>query len=126
MLTVRPPLTLPLTLPSMVPPSLQMLQMRSQFFFCSALPWESTTMPSSSSIFSRSTSTSSPSFNDPGSRNSYFGMTPSDLYPMSTNTSLERISIIFPFTTIPSVNSFTSEKSFSIGFAIRVILISCL
>ena len=73
MLTIRPPLTMALTLPAMVPPSLQMVRMRSQFFLNSAFSLERTTMPSLSSSFSIRTSISSPTLTVLMSSNSLRG-----------------------------------------------------
>ena len=76
-LTSRPPLTTALTLPAMVPPSLQMVRILSQFFLNSAFSFDRTTMPSLSSSFSIRTSISSLILTVLMSSNSLAGMTPS-------------------------------------------------
>src|SRR6516162_5601615 len=52
------------------------------------------------------------------SSNSDEGITPSDLYPMSTNTSRGRISRIRPLTMLPSLKS---RRDFAISSCISVI-----
>ncbi len=101
---MRPPLTLALTRPVATEPSGNLVRMLSQFFFCSALSNERMGLPLRSSSFSTSTSIVEPICRSPMSMNSFAGMTPSDLPPMSTTTSFWRTSVMVPGTIAPSLS----------------------
>ena len=107
--TIRPPFTTLLTLPFTRPPSSKTLTIFSQFCLWAAFSLERTTMPSSFSRRSRRTSTSSPS-SISSSSNSEAGITPSDLYPISTITTWGRMSRMVPVTMDPSRNSRNFES----------------
>ena len=102
--TTMPPLMRRVSRPFTVEPpswaSLMLSQTRMKSAFC----LERTTRPSRSSTFSRNTSTSAPISIDSGaSPNSFSGMAPSDLKPMSTRTSPGVVPTTRPLTISPSL-----------------------
>src|SRR5213594_669555 len=106
--TARPPLTTSTTRPSTGAPFSYAWVIASQTLILSALSFERTMSPSESSLASRYTSISSPTFGRvPWRWNSSIGMAPSLLYPTSTSTSLEPTWTTRPRTTSPSSNSVT-------------------
>src|SRR6266849_8245707 len=106
--TARPPLTTSTTRPSTGRPFSWAWVIASQTLILSALSLERTLSPSESSLASRYTSISSPTFvRLPCRWNSSIGIAPSLLWPTSTRTSLEPMWTTRPRTTSPSSNSVT-------------------
>ncbi|MPN59429.1 hypothetical protein SDC9_207150 [bioreactor metagenome] len=108
MSAIRPPLTTSLPTASKIVSSMFSWLIRSsQIFLLSTFFRERMTLPSPSFTFVTSTSILSPSLKSSSALtsesldNSPTGMTPSDLYPMLTNTSPSTTEITVPSSTCP-------------------------
>ena len=105
---IRPPLTTSITVPDTGSPDSAAASIRRHARSNRARFFDRISRPSWSSLVRTSASTSSPSdTSSPGStdlriESSPAGMTPSDLYPMSTSTSSLSIRTTLPVTTSPS------------------------
>ncbi len=97
MSTIKPPLTLRITLPETIEPSLQWLIRYSHWRWRMAFSCERTIWPSLSSVFSKKTSTSPPMLSSSGLGNSDIETSPSDFKPTSTTIKSLLISTILPF-----------------------------
>ncbi len=111
MSTSRPPLILRITRPSTTSPSRVVSMIRCQFSMRSALRLLSSTIPVSSSIFSKSTWTLSPTFSSAALSNSSRAIRPSLLSPTSTTTSSPAKPMTLPSRIEPGVNCPTCLES---------------
>ena len=110
--TERPPFTRAVIVPWISSSRSRAALISSHTLRRSAFSLERRTRPSSVSLDSTSTSTTSPTAtraSPPGPMNSYIGMTPSDLYPMSTTTTSLPRAMTVPETISPSL----SESAFA-------------
>ena len=109
MSTSRPPLILRLTRPSTTSPSAYVFKIRSQPLIRSALRFDSSTRPLSSSTASKRTSTFWPTTTALPS-NSSSGTLPSLLNPTSMTASLPMIRTTRPATTLPVSNAWMESS----------------